>query len=60
MSLRVIQEFAGFNVGDLIDDTEVVSGILASEQVHYVIALPDKPTAPEPVVESKAASKPKA
>lgn len=57
MSLRVMQAFAGFDVGDLIDDPETVGRIKASERAHYVIALPEVPTATAPVVESKAARK---
>lgn len=57
MSLRVIQAFAGFSVGDLIDDAEEVGRVLASEQAHFVIALPDTPKEPESVTVAKAAGK---
>ncbi|CAI1512215.1 Uncharacterised protein [Serratia quinivorans] len=59
MSVRVIQAFAEFGVGDLITDPEAVKRIQASEQVHFVIALPDMPTASEPIAVAKAAGKPK-
>jgi len=57
MSLRVIQAFAEFGVGDLITDPEAVRRIQASEQAHFVIALPDMPTASEPVAVVKTAGK---
>lgn len=57
MSLRVIQAFAGFSVGELIDDAEEAGRILESEQAHFVIALPDTPREPESVAVVKTAGK---
>lgn len=48
MSVRVVQAFGNYSVGDEVTDDKKVKAILDSEQSHYVVLL-----APEEVSEPK-------
>ena len=46
MPLRVLQPFGGHAIGDEINDAAAISAVLASDQVAFVVAIPEPERTP--------------